>query len=101
MGPAAWMRLIAASSSAWSAVKSWSTVARSLNWMTSAASSGRRVLTNRVAAAWAVASFSSMEAEASISTAIEMGRFSWVKSDSSWRMPSSNTAKSLEVRSVT
>ena len=54
-----------------------------------------------MAAACAVASFSSMEAEVSIISTMEMGRFSWVKRLSSWRMPSSNTAKSRWPRSVT
>ena len=55
----------------------------------------------RIAAAWAVGSFSSIEAELSIISTIEIGRFSWVNSDRSWRMPSSKTAKSFCRRSVT
>ncbi len=55
----------------------------------------------RMAAARAAGSFSSMEAETSIRRAKEMGRFSWVKRESSWRTPSSNTAKFFSLRSVT
>src|SRR5262245_58394052 len=36
-----------------------------------------------------------------MSTASEIGRFSWVKSDSSWRIPSSKTEQSFCTRSVT
>jgi len=101
VGPEASVLRMALASASWSAVKSCRTVARSLNWTTSARSWGRSVLVNRMAAAWATLSFSSMEAEVSIISASEMGRFSCVKRLSSWRMPSSKTAKSFSTRSVT
>ena len=55
----------------------------------------------RIAACWATVIFSSIEAEVSTMMTMEMGRFSWVNSDRSWRMPSSKTAKSDWPRSVT
>jgi hypothetical protein len=59
------------------------------------------VPTNRIAAARAVGSFSSMEAEVSIMRASEIGMSSWLKMERSWRTPSSKTAKSVRARSVT
>jgi hypothetical protein len=56
---------------------------------------------NLIAAACAVPSFSSIEADVSIISTMEIGRFSWVKRLSSCRMPSSNTAKSFWPRVVT
>ena len=82
-------------------MKSWSTVARSLNCITCATSCGRRVRTKRLPAVRAAASFSSMEAEVSTIRTIEMGRFSWAKIERSCLMPSSKTAKSSRVRPVT
>ena len=76
-------------------MKVCSGVARSLNCTTCARSCGRSVFVKRIAASCAVLSFSSIEAEVSIISTIEIGRFSCVNRLSSWRMPSSKTAKSL------
>ena len=74
---------------------------RSLNCMTCGVVLGPQVSTKRMAAARAVGSFSSIEAEVSIMRTSEIGMSSWLKIESSWRTPSSKTAKSFLVRSVT
>ena len=84
---------------AWSAVKSCRIVVRSLNWITcGVVLRAQRPHEADGGGLRAVGSFSSMEAEVSIIRASEIGMSSWLKIDSSWRTPSSKTAKSVFVQ---
>ena len=84
-------------------MKSARVVARSLNCITEARSRGSREPRKRLAAARAASILpsDSMEAEASIISTMEIGRSSWVNSDSSCFRPSSKTEKSLRSSAVT